>query len=45
MAELSVHGLRRLAGAIRRLPLPIQRYTAILFSKDLTAVCRKVALR
>jgi len=44
MAELNVHGLGRVARAIQHLPLRLQRYTAILFSKDLTVVCRKGGL-
>jgi len=41
MDELSVHGLGALARAMQHLPLRLQWYAAILFSKDLIAVCRK----
>jgi len=45
ITELRAHGLAGVARALEHLPLRWQWNVAILFSKDLTAVCRKVALR
>ena len=41
MTELSAHGLRGVARAMPDLPIRVQQYAAVLFSKDLNAVCRK----
>jgi SAM-dependent methyltransferase len=41
MAELFAHGLRGVARAMPDLPLRVQQFAAVLFSKDLNAVCRK----
>jgi len=41
LAELSAHGHHGLVRAIQKLSLRWQRYAAILFAKELKAVCRK----
>ena len=45
MGELFAHDLPGVARALQDLPLRWQWRAAVFFSKDLTAVCRKVALR
>ena len=45
MAELFAHDLPGVARALQDLPLRWQWRAAVFFSKDLTAVCRKVAQR
>ncbi len=45
VTELRVHGLAGVARALQDLPLRWQWNAAILFSKDLTAVCRKGSQR
>jgi 2-polyprenyl-3-methyl-5-hydroxy-6-metoxy-1,4-benzoquinol methylase len=45
MAELFAHDLPGVARALQNLPLRWQWRAAVFFSKALTAVCRKVALR
>ena len=45
MTELFANGLRGVARAMPDLPMRVQQYAAVLFSKDLNAVCRKGGLK